>query len=230
MKRRYKLLLIILIGIVFTIVINSFRVVSKESLTSFGDGFSIGMTPYNVAGVSFNDYLKEKLENSNNLDSYNSDFSYSYQSIRELNDHLINNDLGEKIKKPIKQIIAKSSILTLSIGMDEFASKSLGEEITLNVIDTYISEINKFLSSIREFYDKDIVVIGLYPANKFTQKDAVDVNYKLKKLCGKYDAVFLDIIALSLNKDNFLEENSYYMNYLAHKEIAKNIFLYIKYK
>ncbi len=62
MKRRYKLLLIILIGAILTIFINSLRVTSKTNLTSIGDGFSIGMTPYNVAGTSFNDYLKEKLE------------------------------------------------------------------------------------------------------------------------------------------------------------------------
>ena len=45
MKRRYKLLLIIIIGATLTIIINSLRVTSKTNLTSIGDGFSIGMTP-----------------------------------------------------------------------------------------------------------------------------------------------------------------------------------------
>ena len=80
MKRRYKLLLIIIIGATLTIIINSLRVTSKTNLTSIGDGFSIGMTPYNVAGTSFNDYLKEKLENKKDLGTYNYEFSYVHQT------------------------------------------------------------------------------------------------------------------------------------------------------
>ena len=63
MKRRYKLILIIVLGAILTFIINSLRVSSKTNFMAIGDGFSVGMTPYNVAGTSFNDYLAEKLEN-----------------------------------------------------------------------------------------------------------------------------------------------------------------------
>ena len=65
LKRRYKLLLIILIGGALTFLINTTQVKSKIDLVSIGDGLSLGMTPYNVAGNSFNDYIKEYLENKN---------------------------------------------------------------------------------------------------------------------------------------------------------------------
>ena len=224
MKRRYKLLIIILLGIILTIFINSMHVTSKPSLVSLGDGLSIGMTPYNVVGTSFNDYLKDKLK----IDAYNTEFSYSNQTIHELNEHITNNSVGKISKTPIKQTIAKASIITLAIGIDEFASKSLTEEISLDLIDTYLFEINTFLSSIREFYDKDILVLGLYPANNFSKKDAIEVNSKLKTLCGKHNAFFLDIIALSLHEEYYLQETSYYINYKAHKEISKELYLYIK--
>ena len=227
MKRRYKLLLIILIGAILTIFINSLRVTSKTTLTSFGDGLSIGMTPYNVAGTSFNDYLKEKLETKDDLKSYNNEFSYVHQTIHELNEHLNNNDYG-KTRTPIKQIIAKSDLLTLAIGVDEFASKSQVEEITSEIIDNYIADMNIFLKNIREFYDKQIIVIGVYPALQFSKKDAVEVNSKLKVLCGKYDATFLDILATSLHEEYYLEKTSYYMNYLAHKDISKGLYLMYK--
>ena len=207
MKRRYKLLIIILLGIILTIFINSMHVTSKSSLTAFGDGLSIGMTPYNVAGTSFNDYLKDKLK----IDTYNIEFSYSNQTIHELNEHLSKNTLGTISKTPIKQIIAKSSIITLAIAIDE-----------------YLFEANNFLSSIREFYDKDILVIGLYSANNFSKKDAIEVNSKLKILCGKHNAFFLDILGLSLHEEYYLEDSSYYMNYKAHKEISKELYLYVK--
>ncbi len=140
MKRGYKLLIIILLGIILTIFINSMHVTSKSSLVSFGDGLSIGMTPYNVVGTSFNDYLKDKLK----IDIYNTEFSYSNQTIHELNEHITKNCIGKVSKTPIKQIIAKASIITLAIGIDEFASKSLTEEISLDLIDTYIFEVNTF--------------------------------------------------------------------------------------
>ena len=78
MKRRYKLLLIILLGVIFTFLINFITVKDKINLVSLGDGFSLGMTPYNVAGPSFNDYLKENLENKNKLGTYNNEFSIAH--------------------------------------------------------------------------------------------------------------------------------------------------------
>ena len=62
LKRRYKLLLIILIGGAITFLINTTSVKSKIDLVSIGDGLSLGMTPYNVAGNSFNDYIKEYID------------------------------------------------------------------------------------------------------------------------------------------------------------------------
>ena len=78
MKRRYKLLLIISVGALATILINFVTFKNKISLVSLGDGFSLGMTPYNVAGPSFNDYLKENLESQKKLDSYNNEFSQAH--------------------------------------------------------------------------------------------------------------------------------------------------------
>ena len=228
MKRRYKLLLIILIGMVATIIINSCRLVPKTTVTALGDSLSLGMTPYNVAGTSFNDYLKERLENAKKLDVFNNEFSLNHLRIHELNDYLSDNVIGKYTRVPIKQTLAKSELITLAIGIDEFASNSIAEDITSEVIDNYISEINKFLKSLREFYDEKIVVIGLYPAYNFNKKDAVEVNSKLQILCGKYNASFLDILAISLKPEYYLEQNSYYLNYKAHHEISK--MLYVMYK
>ena len=228
MKRRYKLILIIVLGAILTFIINSLRVSSKTNFMAIGDGLSVGMTPYNVAGTSFNDYLAEKLENKKRLGIYNHEFSYSHETIHELNEHLNNNRIGKNSRTPIKQIIAKSNYITIAIGIDEFASKSLTEKITTETIDNYINEMNTFLKNTREFYNDSIVVLGVYPANKFNKKDAIEVNSKLKILCGKYNALFLDVLAFSLHDEYYLEKSSYYMNYKAHQEIAKELFLMYK--
>ena len=180
MKRRYKLLLIIVIGAALTILINFITVKSLVNLVSIGDGFSLGMTPYNVAGPSFNDYLKDKLENKNKLDSYNNEFSKAHLTIHELNEYMEDNTLGKFTRNPIKQTIASADIITLSIGLDEFADLSLQNNLTTEKMENYISEVEKFLQTIREFYDKKIIIIGLYPAYKFDQSDAVEINNSLR--------------------------------------------------
>lgn len=220
MKRRYKLLLIIVIGALITIIISNKHKSVKLNITSLGDSLSIGMTPYNVAGKSFNDYIKNKLEKKNKLNIYNNEFSESHYTLHELLEDTKKNKPSKYSKIPIQQIIEKSDIITIAIGIDEFADKSLVEDINLNLIDSYILEYSNLLQFIRDFYDNKIIVISLYPAYNFFKKDAVDVNEKLKKLCGKYNASFLDILALSLNNEYYLEKNSYYLNYKAHEKIA----------
>ena len=220
MKRRYKLLLIIVSGIIITIIINSITLKNKITLVSLGDGFSLGMTPYNVAGSSFNDYLKEILEENNKLDEYNNEFSQAHLKIHELNEILEDNTLGKFTRIPIKQTIAKAEILTISIGLDELADASLEGNITIDILENYLKEYNNLLETIRNFYDKKIIIIGLYPAYNFDRNDAIEVNNSLKKLAGEFNSQFLDILPFYLNNEYFLDKTSYYMNYKAHEKIA----------
>ena len=265
LKRRYKLLLIILIGGAITFLINTTSVKSKIDLVSIGDGLSLGMTPYNVAGNSFNDYIKEYLirgelspsqgrtllsleteeerkkyldkllvkevnirdveylEKKNKLGSFNNEFSEGHLRIHELNDYLEDNTLGRFTRLPIKQILAKADVITIAIGIDELADISLYEEISTKIIEDYLREMENLLKIIREFYDKEIVVISLYPAYNFERKDAIEINRGLSKIAAKYNSKYLDIIAYSLNESYFLDKTSYYMNYLAHEHIANEI-------
>ena len=220
MKRRYKLLLIIVSGIIITIIINSITLKNKITLVSLGDGFSLGMTPYNVAGSSFNDYLKEILDENNKLDEYNNEFSQAHLKIHELNEILEDNTLGKFTRIPIKQTIAKAEILTISIGLDEIADASLEGNITIDILENYLKEYNNLLETIRNFYDKKIIIIGLYPAYNFDRNDAIEVNNSLKKLAGEFNSQFLDILPFYLNNEYFLDKTSYYMNYKAHEKIA----------
>lgn len=220
MKRRYKLLLIIVSGIIITIIINSITLKNKITLVSLGDGFSLGMTPYNVAGSSFNDYLKEILDENNKLDEYNNEFSQAHLKIHELNEILEDNTLGKFTRIPIKQTIAKAEILTISIGLDELADASLEGNITIDILENYLKEYNNLLETIRNFYDKKIIIIGLYPAYNFDRNEAIEVNNSLKKLAGEFNSQFLDILPFYLNNEYFLDKTSYYMNYKAHEKIA----------
>lgn len=223
MKRRYKLLLIIIIGSVITILINFWTFKNKINLVALGDGLSEGMTSYNVAGPSFNDYLKEELESKKLLGTYNNEFSKTHLTINELNEYLEDNVLGKFTREPIKQTIAKADIITLSIGLDEFADYSLQNNLNHVLFEEYLNEITIFLQAIREFYDKKIIIIGLYPAYKFEQKEAYEVNDSLRKIAGIYNCQFLDILPYYLNNSYYLDKTSYYLNYKAHKQVANEL-------
>ncbi len=223
MKRRYKLLLIIIIGSIITFFISTQHKNTKINIMAIGDSISLGMTPYNVIGPSFNDYLAEYYEKNNNLNYFNKEFSIGYLTIDKLNDYLEKNEVGKTSKIPIKQLIEKSNILTIAIGVDEFANLSLRTNDFKEYQDNFINEYKKLLTNIRSFYDKDIIIMGLYPALKFSKNDTLNINSKLQKIADMYNAKYMDLLPISLNEKYYLQKNSYYMSYEAHQVIFKNI-------
>ena len=55
-----KIIAIAFLGAILSVIIYFFTQSSEITITSIGDGFSLGITPYGIEGLSFNDYLKEK--------------------------------------------------------------------------------------------------------------------------------------------------------------------------
>ena len=137
--------------------------------------------------------------------------------------YLKENKLGNFTRTPIKQVLAKADIITIAIGIDEFANLSLYEDISNNLIENYIYEMDNLLKNIREFYDKEIVIISLYPAYNLGKNETIEINNKLNQLATNYKCKYLDILAYSLNKNYFLNNTSYYMNHLAHERIANEL-------
>ena len=63
---------------------------------------------------------------------------------------------------------------------------------------------DRYLDNNNHKYKKDIILIGVYPTNTFSKKDAIEINSKLKTICGKYNTSFIDVLALSLNEKYYL--------------------------
>lgn len=64
-KRKYKLLIILLISAFLTYLIYFFNKSEKINLVAIGDGISSDETSFNIDDISYNDYLKEYFENKN---------------------------------------------------------------------------------------------------------------------------------------------------------------------
>lgn len=223
MKRRYQLLIIILIGIALTILINSAVIENKITYVAIGDGVSLGMTAYNVVGYSYNDYLVERLDNKNKLQSFNNEYSIQHLTISELNELFEDNALGSKTKIPIKQTIAKGDLLVINIGMDEFIDLSIKNKIDNKRIDKFLEEYELFIKNIRLFYDKDIIIISLYPAYNFNKNLVYEINNGLQRIAVENKTKYLDITAISLNQSYYVDDSSYYMNYQGHKAIYNQL-------
>ena len=65
-----KILLIAMLGTILSFVIYFYTKSDKITLVTLGDGLSMGMTPYNIEGYSFNDYLKEDYKLKHKLKKY----------------------------------------------------------------------------------------------------------------------------------------------------------------
>ncbi len=228
MKRRYKLLLIIIIGIVITILISYQNPDTKVKIMAISDGIGMGMTPYNIVGISFNDYLANYYEKSSNLSTYNKDFMISHLTIDELKEYLEKNTKGRISNVPIKQTINNSNIITISIGVEQFADLSLRTKDFTKYINKYIEDYKFVLANIRTFYDKEIIILGLYPTFNFSKNDTLIVNRKLEQIALTTNSKFLDLLPISLNKKYYLKANSYYMNYEAHQKIYRDILKILK--
>lgn len=230
MKRRYKLLIIIFLGALITCIIYFSTQKEKTHIVAIGDGVALGMTPYNLVGISYNDYLKEYYESKNNLASFNNEFCISHLTIDKLLSYLEKNSKGAKTNKYLKQSIEQADILTLAIGVDEFADISLRTNDYDKYITDYILNYKNVLSTIRSFYDKKIIILGVYPAAKFSKNETLIVNKELQKVAQNYKAEYLDLFALSLKKEYYLQPQSYYLNYKAHQKIFRDMLTLLKEK
>ena len=218
MKRRYKILLIIIVGALITIFLSNLSPKKEEYIVSLGDGISLGITSYNTITKNFNDYLSEKLNYKSNQE-----FAINNLSPVLLKDYLLDNNLSSKTNKPIQQIIENSKLITLAIGMDELMHLTINNKISQETICEFINEYEQILLLLRKITPKPIYVIGMYPSKNLTKNDIIEINNKLKKLALKYKVIYIDILAISLNSDYFFKENDYHINYKAHKKIMELI-------
>ncbi len=223
MKRKYKLLLIIIVSSVLTYFIYFAHQEEKISILSLGDGVSSGETAYNIDGISYNDYLKEYFSSKKLLKSYNNNFAKKNYQLKELISDIENNEKGENEQEFIDQLIYKADIITICIGEDELTKLIQTNDLDKDIIKEYLNNYAKLLSIISDMSESKIVVLGLYENGYLDKSKVIIINSELANISLKYNAIFINISDLLLNEDYFLNKNSYYFNYKAHNEIAEII-------
>ncbi len=218
-----KILIIIIIGIISTFLIYQFNKQEKIYFLSLGDGLATGMTAYNIEGYNFNDYIRDDLEQKEQLEEFIHEFSKTDQTVENLIISIENNYELEELDLTIQQALAKSKLITLAIGNDELANISLKSNLTTKEKENYINNMKKLTKLIRNFNDNKIYLIGIYKVYNLKQEDVDAINESLKQIAKELDFNFVDISNFSEKKEYFLTNNSYYFNYKGHREIANKI-------
>lgn len=216
-----KILAIALIGGLLSVIIYFFTQNNEITIVSLGDGLSLGMTPYGIEGISFNDYLKEDYLNKHELKKYIHEFSNAGKTIKELIYEIKENKSliikNETIE--IKQAINQADILTIAIGMDELANI----KITNQIKNEYLHDYEELLSMVKVLNQNKVIIIGLYTWGKNDLLTIEKLNASLRDIALTNGFLFVDINKIMLNKEYYLSEESYYINYIGHKSIYNEI-------
>lgn len=223
MKRKYKIFIIVLISSIFTYLIYFFNQEEKLNIVALGDGIASGETSYDIDGISFNDYIKEYYDSKKLLNNYDNKYAFKNYKINDLINDLKNNNLHEDEDLFIKQILHNADLITISIGEEELVKLAITKDLDADYLKKFINEYDDLMYILKDITDAKIVLVGYYENHYLDKGKVIILNSEISNIANKYDAIFINISDLMLNKNFYVNNNSFYFNYKGHKEIAEMI-------
>ena len=219
MKKR--IIMVVILGAFLSIVIYFFTRNDEVTLVSLGDGLSLGMTPYGIEGISFNDYLMSDYKIEKKLKNYLSFFSEERKTVKELIYEIKDNKtvIYKDKRLEIQRVISEADILTLAIGMDELSSI----KITRNIKEEFIYQYQELLDLLRKLNQNKIVIISLYAWGNNDFLTIEKINAQLRDTAITRGIIFIDVNKMFMTDEYYLVKNSYYINYLGHHLIYEEI-------
>ncbi len=215
-----KLIIIVILGTILSVIIYLYTKNDEITITAIGDGLSNGMTPYNIEGYSFNDYLKEDYLTEHKLKNYISEFASSGLTVKDLIYNIKENKKliikNESIE--IQRAINEADILTIAIGMDELTNL----KITASIREEFKENLEELFSMIKLLNQNKVIVLSLYNTPFQDILTINKLNAIIRDVALSNNFIFVDIA--SITKENyFLNKTSYYLNYEGHKAIYQEI-------
>ena len=223
MRRKYKIIIIILISIILTYFIYFFNFEHKINLVVIGDGIASGETPFNIDGISYNDYLKDYLESNHLLKNYNDSYAKKNYKLKELVEDIEENKLNRKNKLFVQQILHKANLITINIGEEELVKLAMTKDLNTETIKDFIDNYERLIYLLKDVSEARIVLISLYENRYLDKSNTIIINSELANIANKYDITIININDLMLNETYYLNKQSFYFNYRGHQEIAKII-------
>ena len=223
LRRKYQLLLIILTSVIIAYFIFISNRESKINIVALGDGIASGETSYNIDGISYNDYLKEYFESKRLLKNYNNSYAYENYKIENIINDLNNNEKKAQDDLNVKQLIHKADIVTVAFGEEELVKMALTNDLNEDAIKKFLSNYDKLIYMLKDITEGKIIIIGFYENVFLNASNVIILNSEIANIAIKYDAIFINISDLVLNRDYYVDKKSYYFNYKAHEIISDMI-------
>jgi lysophospholipase L1-like esterase len=197
-----KKFLIFYFIVLFVITITILNKDNKELIFKIGDSLSLSKNSFNSRSYDnyFKDYLKNKFEDY---------IVYGYSNYRigelkrDISDNIIINN------RPIQNILIKSDLVIIEIGIDELM-------YALNVLEKYeyldgmINSMEELIKLIKKYCKEKILLVGYYNPSNEDDKYIEYINNKYFELSKKYNIYYLDIT--ELNKKMYFSSNNHYLN------------------
>lgn len=197
MKRRYKLLLIIIISFILVIII--YKINYKPKIN------------YLFLGKRYNDY--ETYDFNDYINHYYKDKNYYYY---EITDKMILDEYQDIIKENkynINYKIKNASFIVISLGTYELTNY---KELDSTIIIEYLNNVYTLLSYIRSINKGEIFLINFY------NEDLNYVNNKIKKYTKEFKIYYIDKTIPEANNLYNINKNLTITN-KGHKKIADYI-------
>ncbi len=221
-----KLIILVLLGGIISIIIYFYTKSDELTIVNIGDSISVGLTPYDIEGYSYNSYLKEYYEHKHRLKNYIYEFSRPHITIKELIYEIKENKTitikDETLE--IKRAINEADILIISLGMDEL--KNI--KITSKVRTEFKEDYEELLSMIKMLNHNQVIVLGLYPTKEHDALTIAKINAIINDIAKINNFTYLDISSISNSPTNFFPNDNYYLNYQGSEEIYRKILNIIK--
>ena len=193
MKRKYKILIIVLISLFLAYFIYFFNREEKINLVAIGDGIASGETSYNVDGVSYNDYLKDYFENKKLLKNYYKTFASKNYKLNDLLNDLKSNVYSKDDDLYIKQVMHKADIITINIGEEELVKLQITKDLNKEYLQKFISNFDSLLYILKSITEAKIVIVGFYENNYLDKSNVIILNSEISNIAIKYDSSFVNI-------------------------------------
>ena len=201
-----------------SLIIYRFFYHETVQIVTLGDGLATGETYYDVTGYSFNDYLRDYLEETTKIDEYITEFANKKETSETLKIKLANNYTLESTDTKIQQALSKASLITIALGTYELSHS----KVTQKEMDNYLTNMEKIINLLRVYNQKKIILLSLYPTSDLTKEDVSKINNYLQNLAQEKRIDFVDITSITENKDYFFNSTHPYPNYKGHRYL-KNL-------
>ena len=123
----------------------------------------------------------------------------------------------------IKQILHKANLIIINIGEEELVKMAMTNDLTKEELEKFLNSYEMLIQEIKKVSEAKIVLIGFYENKYLNKSNVIILNSEISNMALKYNLIFINVIDLMLNKEYFANEDSFYYNYLGHKELAEVI-------